>query len=198
MTGRKARFGLLALCIGLVAAVAAVVAVFVLPGNSPAAPFPRLVPKAAPAGWAQLTLPNGTAVLSYPPSLHPVSGDKDAVSVASRSPAGSIVLYLNATPKQGGENLRNWAAFRLSRLRSDDASSAHEDSAATGIDFRGGTGSCVMDDYITRIGGHHYQEIACFAQGRTGASVIVAAAAAAQWRQAWPLLEQAVAAYTVR
>jgi len=196
-TGAK-RLGLIALSIALVAAVAAAVVAFVVPRNSPAAPFPRFAPNAAPAGWAHLTLPNGTAVMSYPPSMRPVSGDKGSVSVASRGPTGAIVLYLNATPRQSGENLGDWASFRLSRLRSDDASSAHEDSAASGLKFRGGTGSCVIDDYITREGGHHYQEIACLAQGRTGASVIVAAAAAAQWRQAEPLLEQAVAAYTVR
>jgi hypothetical protein len=108
------------------------------------------------------------------------------------------VLYLNATPRQGDESLRNWARFRLSRLTEDDASSAHEDSAADGVRFRGGTGSCVMDDYITRIGSHHYQEIACLVQGRTAESVIVAAAPAAQWRQSRSLLEQAVAAYAVR
>ena len=62
----------------------------------------------------------------------------------------------------------------------------------------GGTGSCVVDDYVTKIGAHHYEELACLVQGRTGASVIVAAAPTAQWTQAAPLLEQAVAAYEVR
>ena len=66
------------------------------------------------------------------------------------------------------------------------------------VKFRGGTGSCVIDAYVTRIGGHHYQEIACLVQGRTSASVIVAAAPAARWAQARPLLFRAVAAYLVR
>jgi hypothetical protein len=143
-------------------------------------------------------LPNGTAVLAYPASLHRISGDRDAVSVAKLSPSGAFLLYLNATPRQGEESLRNWATFRLGLLRSDSASSAHEDSAATGVRFRGGTGSCVVDDYVSRIGRHHYEEIACLAQGRTGASVIVATAPAAQWPAALPTLTRAVSAYLLR
>ena len=83
-------------------------------------------------------------------------------------------------------------------LRSDDATSAREVAAAEGVKFRGGTGSCVIDAYVTRIGDHNYQEIACLVQGRTSASVIVAAAPAAGWARAYPLLFQAVAAYLVR
>jgi hypothetical protein len=55
-----------------------------------------------------------------------------------------------------------------------------------------------MDRYITRIGGHHFQEIACLVQGQTSASVIVAATPAAQWPTAQPLLARAVAAYRIR
>src|SRR6516165_9887665 len=141
-----------------------------------------------------LALPGGTAVLSYPPSLRQIHGDADAVSVARLGPGSAIQLYLNATPRQGTETLAHWAAFRLALLRADDAATAHQDATAAGVKFRGGTGSCVIDDYITRIGAHHFQEIACLVQGRTGASVIVAAAPAAQWAQARPLLFQAVAA----
>src|SRR6266487_4818200 len=158
MTRRTARLGLGVTGVALVA-VGIAIAALVLPGDSPAKPFPALRPSAAPVGWSHMTLPNGTAVLSFPPSVRPVTGDRGAVSVARRDPAGAIVLYLNATPRQGGENLSNWARFRLSRLTEDDASTARKDSAAEGVRFRGGTGSCVMDDYITRVGGHHYQEI---------------------------------------
>jgi hypothetical protein len=160
--------------------------------------FPALTPAAAPATWHQLTLPNGTAVLSYPPSLRPVSGDKDAVNVARLSPAGSYLLYLNATPRQGTENSKNWAAVRLGHLHADETTSARQHAAATRVAFLGGTGSCALDDYVTEIGAHHYEEIACLVQGHSGASVIVAAAPAAQWTQAAPVLEQAVAAYRVR
>jgi hypothetical protein len=174
------------------------VVAFALPGPSRGGEFPLLHPAAAPASWRHVTLPGGTAVLSYPPSLRPLAGDKVAVSAARRSPGGAFQLYLNATPRQGTETLRNWAAFRLKLLRADDAASAHQDAAAHGVQFRGGTGSCVIDDYHTRIGAHHYQEIACLVQGHTSASVIVAAAPAATWAQARPLLFQAVGAYLVR
>jgi len=181
-----------------VAAIAAATATFALSGGSPGRAFPALVPAAAPAGWPHLTLPDGTAVLSYPPSLRPVSGDADSVSAAQVSPKGVFRLYLNATPRQGDEQLRGWAAFRLRLLTADDAASAHELAAAQDVAFRGGTGSCVIDTYVTRIGAHHYQEIACLVQGRTSASVIVAAAPAATWAQASPLLLRAVAAYQIR
>jgi hypothetical protein len=196
---RPAWRGRLALgAIGLLAAVAIAVVTLGLPGRSPGRAFPDLVPAAAPAGWPHAALPNKTAVLSYPPGLRAIAGDKDAVSAARLGAGGSFQLYLNATPRQGSERLAHWATFRLRLLRSDDAASAHEIAAAAGIKFRGGTGSCVMDRYVTRIGGHHFQEIACLVQGRTSASVIVAAAPAAQWATAQPLLLRAVAAYLVR
>jgi hypothetical protein len=193
---RPARYALAVLA----AAVVITVTILALarPGRPPTNSFPPLVPAAAPASWPRLTLPGGTAVLSYPPSLRQIHGDTDAVSAASLGPGGAIQLYLNATPRQGTESLAHWAAFRLALLRSEDAASAREMAAAEGVKFRGGTGSCVIDAYVTRIGAHHYQEIACLVQGRTSASVIVAAAPAASWALAYPLLFQAVAAYLVR
>ena len=201
MTARAARRGGYALAaIAVTAAIAIAVTVLTgaLPGRPPWRAFPALHPAAAPAGWPHDALPNGTAVLSYPPSLRRVAGDTDAVSAARFGPGGAFQLYLNATPRQGSERLRGWAAFRLRLLRSDDAASARQDAAAEGVQFRGGTGSCVIDDYRTRIGSHHYQEIACLVRGRTSASVIVAAAPAARWAQARPLLFRAVAAYLIR
>jgi hypothetical protein len=199
VTGYIPRLGWHALAtIAALAAIAITVIAFAMPGRSSSGAFPVLHPAAAPAGWPHLGLPNGTAVLSYPPSLRRIAGDTDAVSAARLGPGGAIQLYLNATPRQGAERLQQWAAFRLRLLQSDDAVSAREISAAQGVKFRGGTGSCVIDDYVTRIGAHHYDEIACLVQGRTSASVIIAAAPAAEWAQARPLLLQAVAAYLVR
>jgi hypothetical protein len=198
VSASTARRGWYALAAIAAVAALAITLVFTLPGRSPGRAFPPLVPAAAPAVWPHLTLPNGTAVLSYPPLLHPVAGDTDAVSAARLSPGGAFQLYLNATPRQGAERLQDWAAFRLRLLRSDDAASADEVGAAEGVKFRGDTGSCVIDAYVTRIGAHHYQEIACLVQGRTSASVIVAAAPSAMWAQARPLLFRAVGAYRVR
>jgi hypothetical protein len=197
-TARRGRYALAVLAVTAAIAIAVTVVAFASPGRPPGRAFPPLHPAAAPAGWPRLALPNGTAVLSYPPSLRRLAGDTDAVSAARLSTGGAFQLYLNATPRQGSERLRGWAAFRLRLLRSDDAASAHQDAAAQGVKFRGGTGSCVIDDYLTRIGGHHYQEVACLVQGRTSASVIVAAAPAAAWARARPLLLRAVGAYLVR
>lgn len=177
------------------AAVAAAVGVW----SSVSASSTSLVPPpaSAPSGWQHLTLPNGTAVLYYPPGMHRVSGDSDAVSVARLGPDGKFLLYLNATPRQGGETLRNWSSYRLRVLRGDDASRATLDGAAVGQRFRGGTGSCVIDHYVTRVDAHRYTELACLVQGRSGASVIVAAAPTALWPSSRALLAQAVSAYTV-
>ena len=200
MTARTALGGgrfLAVIAAAAAAAIAVVIVAFALPGRSPGPAFPRLTAAAAPAGWPHVTLPDGTAVLSYPPSLRPIRGDKVAVSVARVSPAGTFQLYLNATPRQGTERLQGWAGFRLGLLRSDDAASAQEVAAAQGVRFRGGTGSCVIDRYVTKIGAHHFEELACLVQGRTSASVVVAAAPSAQWGLARPVLLRAVAAYAL-
>ena len=176
-TARRGRYALVATAAIAAIAVVVTVVAFARPGSSPGPAFPPLHPAAAPAGWPHAALPNRTAVLSYPPSLRLLAGDTDAVSAARLGPGG---------------------AFRLGLLRSDDAASARQDAAAEGVKFRGGTGSCLIDDYVTRIGGHHYQEVACLVQGRTSASVIIAAAPAARWAQVRPLLLRAVAAYRVQ
>ena len=169
-----------------------------LPGHPTGRAFPTPDPAAAPTGWPRAALPGGTAVPSCPPSLRPLPGDEGTVSAARLGPGGTFQLYLNATPRQGAETLARWAAFRLKFLRADNAAGARLDAAAPRVRFRGGTGSCVIDDYLTKNGARHYQEIACLVPGRTSASVIVAAAPAAQWATAQPLLLRAVAAYLVR
>src|SRR5215467_10986872 len=98
-----------------------------------------------------LPILGGTGVLSYPPSLHPLSGDAGTVSAARTGPSRVLQLYLNATPRQGPETLARWAEFRVKFLRADNAARAHLDAAAQGVRFRGGTGSCVLDDYFTKI-----------------------------------------------
>jgi hypothetical protein len=161
------------------------------------AAFSWLRARGAPSGWRQASLPGGGAVLSYPPSLHLAAGDPGTLSEDSTTASGAVRTFLNVTPRQGGETLANWAAFRLGHLRADDASSARLDSAATGLRFRGGTGSCVIDDYVTKTGANHYREIACYVQGAHRASVLIAAAPAADWDTYAAQLEQAVSAFTV-
>lgn len=187
------------------ALIAAAASVGVVTGCSSAAPTARPVPPArvlsaspAPAGWLTATLPDGGAVLSYPPAMRLVPGDKSAVSVARFAGSGGYLLYLNATPKQGAETLRNWPGFRVDHLKEEEESKVRVLSASHGVRFIGGTGTCVVDAYVTKAKANHYTELACFVVGRTSASVIVAAAPTAGWKAASALLMRAVAAYQVR
>ena len=195
--GRRSGYVLAALA--AIAAAGTVVAV-ARPGHPTGHAFPPLDPAAAPTGWPRAALPGGTAVPSCPPSLRPLPGDEGTVSAARLGPGGTFQLCLNATPRQGAETRARWAAFGLKFLRAGNAAGARLDAAAPRVRFRGGTGSCVIDDYLTKNGARHYQEIACLVQGPTSASasVIVAAAPAASWAKVRPLLFQAVAAYQVR
>jgi hypothetical protein len=151
----------------------------------------------APAGWRSVTLPDG-AVMSYPPKMHLVGGDPGSASAAEFGRAGGYRLYLNATPREGTESLRSWPTNRISHLLADDAASARELASARGVRFLGGTGTCVVDTYVTRIGAHHFTELACLVQGRRASSVIVAAAPSADWTRSASLLDRAVGAYQVR
>ena len=63
------------------------------------------------------------------------------------------------------------------------------------MEFLGGTGSCVEDTYVTRIGAHKYREIACLVGGTRGGSVLVVAAPAESWDLYSPAVQQAVDAY---
>jgi hypothetical protein len=157
-----------------------------------------LAPRTAPPDWRRASLPGGAGVLAYPPVMHMITGDAGTVSAAQLTSSGGFLGYLNVTPRQGPESLRDWPGFRLRHLLGDDASSARSLGAARGVRFLGGTGSCVMDDYVTRVRARQYTEIACFVQGRHGSSVIVAAAPAQDWAAAAPLLRQALAGYLAR
>jgi hypothetical protein len=117
--------------------------------------------------------------------------------VSEKDSSGRILVYLNATPKQNNERLTTWPAFRLRHNR-DESDSVRKDAHAFGLPFIGGKGSCVIDDYYSRVKVHHYREIACFVQGESTASVVVAAALQSDWTRAAAMLERAVSAYRVR
>lgn len=162
-----------------------------LHGNPPA--FAWLHPGAAPSGWATARL-LGTTALAYPSSWQRVHSDPGTASAALVQPRTDLVVeYLNATPQQGAETLQNWAHFRPAH--NEDEGDRHEQvlASATGLRFRNGTGSCVVDRY--RTSRTSYQEIACIVHGARGTSVIVAAALAPRWQQDAPVLERAVSAF---
>jgi hypothetical protein len=158
------------------------------------AQFRWFMPAAAPGDWKQSMLPSVGAILFYPPSLLAVRADRGAVSVAEKDRNGRVVVYLNSTPKQGNERLSSWPEYRLQRVRGE-SDGVHEDAQAFGLPFLGGTGSCVIDDYLTRGKVNHYREIACLVQGPKTASVLVASALQSKWTREAALLEGAVAAY---
>lgn len=157
-----------------------------------------LAARPAPATWRRAALPGGGAVLAYPASMHLVGGDAGTVSAARMSSSGQYLLYLNVTPRQGTESLRNWVEFRLDHQREEETPAVRELAAQTGVRFLGGTGTCVTDSYVTKVHSHHFTEIACFVRGRTSATVLVAAAPTADWASAAPVLRLAVAGYVVR
>ena len=166
------------------------------PAQKPPDPFGWLIARPAPSDWKQHSLPNGAGVLSYPPALHATKGDPGSFSVAVVN-RGSYVEYLNATPQEGGERLSGWARFRVGHLLDDNASSVHEDASVGSRPFLRGRGSCVIDDYVTKVGRHRFHEIACIVSGTGHESVVVAATRLSDWGRFAPTLERAVASYEV-
>ena len=81
---------------------------------------------------------------------------------------------------------------RVGHLTEEGSRNVRIVSAAEGLRLRGGRGSCVIDDYDSRVGRHRYREIACIAAGAHATAVVVAAAPLAQWSRRAPLLEHAV------
>ena len=163
-------------------------------GSSPQG-FSWFTAAPAPAGWKGSSLRSGAAVLAYPRGFHPAQSDSDAVTVSRKNAAGTTLVYLNATDRQGNEQLATWPNSRIAVLLEESATSAHEDGEAFRLPFLGGQGSCVLDDYLTRIGAHHYREIACYVVGAKGGSVVVAAALDSVWAQNRALLERAIESY---
>jgi hypothetical protein len=149
------------------------------------------------ADGTQRAVPSGLGTLAVPPGFRPVSGDQGTLSVAIVDAAGDYLGYLNATPRQGDEQLQGWAAFRLNHLLDDDAVSAHEVAAVETIRSKSGVRSCVIDDYVTRVDHHRFREVACFVVDGSSSSVIVAAAPMGDPAHVWRQLERAVATYPV-
>jgi hypothetical protein len=164
------------------------------PGRRPAA-FGWLHPKPVPRGWRTLRLPGSGAGLSAPASWEPARSDPGTKTLVSRGPAGGIIGYLNATPRQGDETAANWAGFRIAHNRGEGDREERRLAAARDLPFRSATGSCVIDSYLTSSG-NRYREIACLVTGRSSTTVIVAAAPPSRWHAEHSLLQRAVSAFT--
>jgi hypothetical protein len=129
-----------------------------------------------------------------PPGWRSTDGDPGTRTAISRGPSGRIAGYLNATPRQGAETAANWSAFRVAHNRDEGDRDVRLQAAATGLRFRGASGSCVLDSYRTESGAR-YREMACIVSGRS-TTVIVAAAPPQRWPAEAPTIERAIADFT--
>jgi hypothetical protein len=159
-------------------------------------PFGWVAPTSAPANWHRVPTPAGSATLSYPPVFHAVTSDSGAISAAVGT-GPRYEAYLNVTPRQGNERLEGFARFRVNLLGADHGKNVRLRAAAEGLRFHGGQGSAVLDDYSTRLGNHHYTEIAAFVVGRRGGWVIVGASLTSNFTRFQPLLRRAFTSFVV-
>jgi hypothetical protein len=159
------------------------------------APFAWLRPAAVPADWRIGRLPSGTAVLGYPPGWRSIRTDPGTFSAALLGAHDRIRGYLNATPRSGAETLANWKSFRTAHNADEGDRNVVGEASASGLRFRSGTGSCVIDRYATTTHAR-YREIACIVRGAHGTTVVVAAARPADWARFAPQLERAVASFS--
>lgn len=164
-------------------------------GGAPVGTFAWLAETHLPAGWAQLNGSPPLGALPVPPGFHSVPGDPGTLSAALLGPGGAYLGYLNATPLQGSERLQGWPAFRIDHLRDDNDLSVHRDAAVRLVRTGTGLRSCVVDDYVTRVDTHHFQEVACLVMQHSGGSVVIAATPSGDPAHVWMTLEQAIASY---
>jgi hypothetical protein len=147
-----------------------------------------------PHGWTSATIASGAATISYPASWKPISGDPGTVTAALRDRTGAYRGYLNVTPAEGVERLFGWAAFRAARNREDGDRHLRVIAAAEGLRFGQARGSCVIDDYRSRVGSHPYREVACIVAGARHTSVFVGATLRPDWPRLEGVIERAAAA----
>lgn len=148
--------------------------------------------------WSHAVLASGAAALAYPAGWAAVSGDRGTVGFALRGRGGRYLGYLNLTPRQGEERLAGWAAFRTSHNAEDGDADVRELSANEHVAFDGARGSCVVDQYTTRVGSNRYRELACIVASRHNTVVFVGAALVSDWTSLGPLVREAAARLVVR
>ncbi len=158
----------------------------------------RLRPAPPPAAWRRATIASGAATISYPGGWRSIPGDDGTVSFALRDRGGRYLGYLNVTPRQGAERLAGWAAFRTRRNAEDDDKAVRTVAAAERIRFAGAHGSCVIDDYTSRVGSNAYRELACIVTGRRDTSVFVGATLVSDWPTLGPIVKRAASSLIER
>jgi hypothetical protein len=151
-----------------------------------------------PRGWSHAEISSGAATLSYPTGWQAIPGDRGTVSFATRDSRGDYLGYLNVTPRQGAERLAGWAAFRTRRNAEDGDRQVHELGSSEHVAFIHARDSCVLDDYLSRVGDHRYRELACIIAGRQSTSVFVGAALVDDWSRLGPIVKHAAATLVER
>ena len=120
------------------------------------------------------------------------------MTVSLRDARRRFVGYLNVTPRQGAEQLHGWAAFRTNRNRDEGDGHVNQVADADGLHFRAARGSCVIDDYISRVGSHPYREIACIVKGHRHTDVFIGAGLRQDWNTVRGTLERAASSLLQR
>ena len=64
--------------------------------------------------------------------------------------------------------------------------------------FASATGSCVIDEYLSRVGAHPYGQVACIVAGHRATSVLVGAARLCEWNNLRAVLKLAAASFRER
>jgi hypothetical protein len=165
-------------------------------GGAGIAAFSWLHPGPPPAGWRHQSIQAGHATLAYPPTWSAIRGDPGSATALLHTDR-VYHAYVNATPRQDGERLHGWATFRLAFERKEGGTHVAAVASAENLAFRGGRGSCVIDEYNARVQPHsRYREIACYVVGPHASTVVIGAAPLNEWRQRSAVLEQAVSAFS--
>jgi hypothetical protein len=81
--------------------------------------------------------------------------------------------------------------LRTAHNREEGDKQVRQIAAHEGLRFRSARGSCVIDDYLSKIGGHPYREIACLVSGHRHTDVFIGAALKRDWSTLGGSLERA-------
>jgi hypothetical protein len=167
-------------------------------GRNVATAFSWLRRGPAPKGWTSATISSGGATLFYPSGWRPIPGDLGTVTASLRDGNGLYRGYLNVTPRQGAERLGGWAGFRTARNRGEGDRNVRELAGGENLSLAGARSSCVIDDYLSRIGSHPYREIACIVGGPHYMNVFVGATLVRDWPTLAPVIERAASSLIER
>jgi hypothetical protein len=160
--------------------------------------FSWFQPAPPPAEWQQASTPTSQATLFYPSGWTAIPGDDGTVTRSLRARSGLYVGYLNATPQQGTEQLHGWAAFRIDHNREEGDTQVRQLAAAEGLAFTNAHGSCVIDDYLSKVRSNPYREIACLVTGHSHSDVFIGAALKPDWPTLSRSIERAASAFVQR